>query len=281
MVIVSGDSIDPARRRLFHRLCQLDVVIGQTVGIMRRQLHIDAGIDVEPFRMMIELFRGKGCFGHETKGLDEIAKFERLGNRKTVGRKRPAPELRQNLIDCGRLQLLVFHDKVTPLKRLNDNMDRHRILFVCAGNICRSPLAEGIFRHLVTEAGRSSEFEIDSAGTGGWHQGQQPDRRSIAVAASHGIDISRQSARRIEPSDFGRFDLILAMDQDNLKNLCKAAPADALGKLHLFNAFALGSDKDIPDPYYGGREDFEAVYTMLLAGCGALLPKAGKALRAS
>ncbi|NLR99184.1 low molecular weight phosphotyrosine protein phosphatase [Rhizobium sp. P38BS-XIX] len=154
-------------------------------------------------------------------------------------------------------------------------MDRHRILFVCAGNICRSPLAEGIFRHLVTEAGRSAEFEIDSAGTGGWHQGQRPDRRSVAAAAGHGIDISSQRARRIEPADFSSFDLILAMDQDNLKNLRKSAPADALGRLHLFNAFTLGSNRDIPDPYYGDREDFEAVYTMLLAGCSALLPKAG------
>lgn len=157
-------------------------------------------------------------------------------------------------------------------------MDRQRILFVCAGNICRSPLAEGIFRHLATEAGRSPEFEIDSAGIGGWHQGQQPDRRSVAVAAAHGIDISGQRARRIEPADFGRFDLILAMDQDNLKNLHKVAPADQHGKLHLFNALALDSNRDIPDPYYGGRDDFEAVYTMLLTGCGALLPKAGKAL---
>ena len=160
-------------------------------------------------------------------------------------------------------------------------MDPHRILFVCAGNICRSPLAEGIFRHLATEAGRGSEFEIDSAGTGGWHQGERPDRRSIAAAAGHGVDISGQRARRIEAADFDRFDLILAMDQDNLKNLRKIAPADALGKLHLFNAFTLGSVKDIPDPYYGGHEDFEAAYTMLLAGCNALLPIAGKALRAS
>ncbi len=160
-------------------------------------------------------------------------------------------------------------------------MDRFRILFVCAGNICRSPLAEGIFRHLATEAGRGSAFEIDSAGTGGWHQGERPDRRSIAAAAGHGIDISAQRARRIEAVDFDRFDLILAMDQDNLKNLRKIAPADALGRLHLFNTLALGNGKDIPDPYYGGHEDFEAVYTMLLAGCNALLPTLGKALRAS
>ncbi|MQB45353.1 low molecular weight protein-tyrosine-phosphatase [Rhizobium sp. ICMP 5592] len=160
-------------------------------------------------------------------------------------------------------------------------MDRFRILFVCAGNICRSPLAEGIFRHLATEAGRGSEFEVDSAGTGGWHQGEKPDRRSVAVAAGHGVNISGQRARRIEAADFDRFDLILAMDQDNLKNLRKIEPADALGRLHLFNALALGNNKDIPDPYYGGHEGFEAVYTMLLAGCNALLPRLGKALRAS
>ncbi|MDK4739692.1 low molecular weight phosphotyrosine protein phosphatase [Rhizobium sp. CB3171] len=160
-------------------------------------------------------------------------------------------------------------------------MDRHKILFVCAGNICRSPLAEGIFRHLAIKAGRGSEFEVDSAGTGGWHHGERPDRRSMEVASDHGVDISAQRARRIEAADFHRFDLILAMDQDNLKNLRKIAPADTLGKLHLFNAYTLGSSKDIPDPYYGGHEDFEATYTMLLAGCNALLPLAGKALRAS
>jgi putative ABC transport system ATP-binding protein len=115
-------------------------------------------------------------------------------------------------------------------------MAHHRILFVCAGNICRSPLAEGIFRHLATEAGRGSEFEIDSAGTGGWHQGERPDRRSIAAAAGHGVDISGQRARRIEAADFDRFDLILAMDQDNLKNLRKIAPAMVSD---VYRAFAL------------------------------------------
>lgn len=160
-------------------------------------------------------------------------------------------------------------------------MNHLRILFVCAGNICRSPLAEGIFRHLVNEAGRGPEFQIDSAGTGGWHQGERPDRRSIATAAGHGVDISGQRARRIEPADFDRFDLILAMDQDNLKNLRRAAPAEALGRLHLFNTLALDRGTDIPDPYYGGHEDFEAVYTMLLTGCNALLPRLGRELRAS
>ncbi|TCR90073.1 low molecular weight protein-tyrosine-phosphatase [Rhizobium sp. BK376] len=154
-------------------------------------------------------------------------------------------------------------------------MDRFSILFVCAGNICRSPLAEGIFRHLVENAGRADRFEIDSAGTGGWHQGDAPDRRSIAVAAANGIDISRQRARRISAEDFDRFDLILAMDHDNLKNLRKFAPAAASDKIHLFASFTLGTTEDVPDPYYGRREDFEAVYTMLFSGCSMLPEKAG------
>lgn len=156
-------------------------------------------------------------------------------------------------------------------------MDRFKILFVCMGNICRSPLAEGIFRHMVINAGRATEFDIQSAGTGGWHQGNPPDRRSIAVAAAHGIDISSQRARRIVAGDFARFDLILALDHDNLRNLQKIAPAEHLGKLRLFNSYALGTKDDIPDPYYGGRDDFDRVYTMLLAGCSSLLATAGKA----
>ena len=160
-------------------------------------------------------------------------------------------------------------------------MDRFRILFVCAGNICRSPLAEGIFRNRVDDAGLSARYEIDSAGTGGWHQGQKPDRRSIKVAAAHGIDISGQRARRIEADDFDSFNLILAMDHDNLRNLRKIAPASALDRLYLFDTFTLGGERDIPDPYYGRTEDFEAVYSMLLTGCIPLLATVEKTLRGS
>ena len=112
-------------------------------------------------------------------------------------------------------------------------------------------------------------------------------RENARIAARLRLPLATESIfqasapRRIEPTDFSRFDLILAMDQDNLKNLRKTAPANSLGKLHLFNVLTLGSNKDIPDPYYGDREDFEVVYTMLLAGCSALLPKVGNALRAS
>lgn len=160
-------------------------------------------------------------------------------------------------------------------------MDRFRILFVCAGNICRSPLAEGIFRRCVDDAGLSAHYEIDSAGTGGWHQGQKPDRRSVKVAAARGIDISGQRARRIEADDFDSFDLILAMDHDNLRDLRKIAPVSALDRLHLFDSFALGGERDIPDPYYGRTDDFEVVYSMLLTGCIPLLATVEKTLRGS
>ena len=115
-------------------------------------------------------------------------------------------------------------------------MKRISILFVCMGNICRSPLAEGIFRHLVAEAGLTGHFTIDSAGTGGWHEGEPPDRRSIATAQGHGIDIAGQRARRIRPTDFGSFDLILAMDRANLAALGKVAPpkADAQGRSRIY-----------------------------------------------
>jgi protein-tyrosine phosphatase len=152
-------------------------------------------------------------------------------------------------------------------------MERFRILFVCAGNICRSPLAEGIFAHLAAQAARAQEFEVDSAGTGGWHQGDPPDRRSIAVAGRHSLNISGQRARKIRPSDFDAFDLILAMDRDNLKELRKTAPASA--PVHLFCGFTFGTEEDIPDPYYGGAEGFETVYAKLFAGCSRLLDIAG------
>lgn len=111
-------------------------------------------------------------------------------------------------------------------------MKRISILFVCMGNICRSPLAEGIFGHLVAEAGLTGGFMIDSAGTGGWHEGEPPDRRSIATAKSHSIDISGQRARRIRPRDFRDFDLILAMDRDNLAALERAR---RMGRISIFS----------------------------------------------
>ncbi|MGR6432911.1 low molecular weight protein-tyrosine-phosphatase [Rhizobium sp. PAMB 3182] len=149
------------------------------------------------------------------------------------------------------------------------------VLFVCLGNICRSPLAEGIFMKTIEEAGCSARFAADSAGTGAWHQGDPPDSRSIAVARKHGIDISNQRARQVRPEDFETFDLILAMDRNNLDHLARIAPATPRLGIHRFSDYALGQPSDIPDPYYGGADGFETVYSMLLTGCASLVEKLG------
>lgn len=151
-------------------------------------------------------------------------------------------------------------------------MKRISILFVCMGNICRSPLAEGIFTHLAAEAGLSERFAVDSAGTGGWHEGEPPDHRSIAIAKKYGVDISAQRARRIRKADFSAFDMILAMDRDNVADLLRIAPS--AGNIRLFGD-AAGTGEDIPDPYYGDNSDFELVYARLLTGCRKLLAAFG------
>ena len=150
-------------------------------------------------------------------------------------------------------------------------MDSRRILFVCLGNICRSPLAEGILRKLTAERGLAGRIEIDSAGTGGWHRGAPPDTRSIETGRRHGFDISGLRARKITISDFSEFDLIFAMDRSNLRDLVKIAPHDSSADIHLFMDFVSGEHRDIPDPYYGDGEDFEAVYNMLSKGCDRLV----------
>ncbi len=155
-------------------------------------------------------------------------------------------------------------------------MKRISILFVCMGNICRSPLAEGIFGHVADEGGLGDAFRIESAGLGSWHQGELPDRRSITTASAHGIDITGQRARKILPEDFDDFDLILAMDRSNVTELRRrSSHAD---NIHLFGDFALGTGEDIPDPYYGDREDFEFVYARLFSGCSALVERLGTSL---
>ncbi|MDB5553584.1 MAG: tyrosine phosphatase protein [Rhizobium sp.] len=150
-------------------------------------------------------------------------------------------------------------------------MEKRRILFVCLGNICRSPLGEGILRQRASERGLSHLVETESAGTGGWHQGDPPDHRSIAVGKSKGIDIGAQRARQLKVDDFTQFDLIFAMDRDNLRNLVQLAPHDSSADLHLFMDFVSGTKRDVPDPYYGAPKDFERVFTMLDEGCGYLL----------
>lgn len=151
--------------------------------------------------------------------------------------------------------------------------DGHRILFVCLGNICRSPLAEGIFRHLATEAGLDGRFEVDSAGTGAWHVGEPPDRRSLGVARKNGVTLEGR-ARQVEPEDFAAFDLLVAMDRDNLRQL--EALRDRVGggtPIRLLREFdpEAGGDLEVPDPYYGGPDGFDRVYEMVHRSCMTLL----------
>jgi protein-tyrosine phosphatase len=150
-------------------------------------------------------------------------------------------------------------------------MEKRRILFVCLGNICRSPLGEGLLRHRAAEFGLAHLVETASAGTGNWHDGEPPDRRSISVARKYGIDISGQRARQIRTDDFDAHDLIFAMDRDNLRHIVRIAPHDSSADIHLFTDFVGGPSRDVPDPYHGDGSDFEHVYAMLDAGCRSLL----------
>lgn len=153
------------------------------------------------------------------------------------------------------------------------------VLFVCMGNICRSPLAEGIFRHCLSEAGLDAQVAVDSAGTGNWHSGDAPDPRSVETAAGHGIDISMQRARQVEPRDYDRFDLIFAMDRSNEATLKARAPSARHERIHLFLEHTMGTRADIPDPYYGGEDGFGNVYQLLRDGCQVLLERLGAELR--
>ncbi|MBI5349236.1 MAG: low molecular weight phosphotyrosine protein phosphatase [Chloroflexi bacterium] len=141
-----------------------------------------------------------------------------------------------------------------------------RILFVCLGNICRSPLAEGVFLHLAQQAGRSDEFEVDSCGTGGWHAGEHPDPRSQDTARAHGIKLNHR-ARQFDRSDFKSFDLIITMDRDNKSDLLSFSnlKPEERAKIKLLREYdpKANGDLDVPDPYYGGADGFEQVYRMV------------------
>ena len=151
-------------------------------------------------------------------------------------------------------------------------MTRHRILFVCLGNICRSPMAEGVFRRLVAERGLSDCFEIDSAGLGNWHEGQAPDNRAQQAAMRRGIDISTQSARQLRPDDFSRFDLILAMDASNHGDLRQLSPKRGHGKIRQFLEFAPQTGtRDVPDPFFGEAEGFDHALNLIEAAAEGLL----------
>ena len=146
------------------------------------------------------------------------------------------------------------------------------ILFVCLGNICRSPTAEGVLRQLAARENPPMEIVIDSAGTAGYHIGAAPDPRSQGAARRRGIDISGLRARRVEPSDYSKFDLILAMDRDNLRALQAARPDNARAQLRLFLEYAPQSGLlEVPDPYYGADRDFELVLDLCTAAARGLI----------
>jgi protein-tyrosine phosphatase len=147
-----------------------------------------------------------------------------------------------------------------------------RVLFVCLGNICRSPLAENVFRHLVEEAGLEGAFDVDSAGTGSWHVGQAPDARAASVARSRGIEL-RGRARQVTHDDLVAFDYVIAMDRDNLEELeHMARGARATSRIQLLRAYDPHPDGDeVPDPYYGGASGFEDVFEIVSRSCRTLL----------
>lgn len=138
-----------------------------------------------------------------------------------------------------------------------------RILFVCMGNICRSPTAEGVARKIIINSGMEELVEVSSAGTHGYHVGEPPDLRTREAALRRGIDLSGLRARKVVPEDFERFDLLLAMDRDNLDILKRSARPEYHAKLGMFMSYASHFDTDeVPDPYYGGERGFELVLDM-------------------
>ena len=144
-----------------------------------------------------------------------------------------------------------------------------RVLFVCMGNICRSPMAEAVFRHQVAEAGLADRFVIDSAGTGGWHAGERPHRGTLAILDQHRIALGDQRARQLTPADFDTFTYLLAMDSENLNDMAAFhREAHTRARLLLDYAPDLGT-REVPDPYYSGG--FEHVYRLVDAGCRGLL----------
>ncbi|HEX4363781.1 MAG TPA: low molecular weight protein-tyrosine-phosphatase [Solirubrobacteraceae bacterium] len=153
-------------------------------------------------------------------------------------------------------------------------MPAARVLFVCMGNICRSPTAEGVMRRLVDDAGLGDRIVIDSAGTGGWHAGSSPDARSVTAARQRGIVLAG-SARQVSLRDFDDFDLLVALDSANARDLRRLAPDDDVrAKVRLLREFDPASDDgdlEVPDPYYGGADGFGHVLDLVDAACRGLL----------
>ncbi|KUM86005.1 MULTISPECIES: low molecular weight protein-tyrosine-phosphatase [Streptomyces] len=149
----------------------------------------------------------------------------------------------------------------------------YRVCFVCTGNICRSPMAESVFRARLAEAGLEDLVEVDSAGTGGWHEGDGADPRTVAVLEEHGYD-GAHTARQFQPAWFSRLDLVIALDVGHLRALRRLAPTpEDAGKVRLLRSYdpAAGDELDVPDPYYGGLDGFEECLEMVEAASEGLL----------
>jgi protein-tyrosine phosphatase len=149
-----------------------------------------------------------------------------------------------------------------------------KVLFVCTGNICRSPTADGVLRAKIAALGLGSLIEVDSAGTSGFHAGEAPDARSQRVALRYGYDLSALVARQVKAADFITYDYLFALDAGHEKELLQHAPAEHAYKVKLFLPFVgMPPPHEVPDPYYGGEDGFEAVLSMLESGCAKLIDK--------
>ena len=149
---------------------------------------------------------------------------------------------------------------------------KRSVLFVCLGNICRSPLAEGVFRAELERRGLTDQVHVDSCGTGGWHVGEGPDPRSVEVGLDHGVDIGDQRSRQLAASDYTQFQWLVAMDGDNQRVLERRAPSDAPARIvRMLDYHPEGDRRDVPDPYYGGPQGFETVYRLLESSVPGLL----------
>ena len=149
-----------------------------------------------------------------------------------------------------------------------------KILFVCTGNICRSPTAEGVLRHYIHKEGLSEKITVDSAGTHSYHVGEAPDSRSIKTAQKRGIDISSQRARQVIGEDFNQFDIILALDNSHLQNLIQIAPRNTKAQIALMLEYAGTTvETEVPDPYYGNQQGFDYVLDLIEAAAIPLIRK--------